>query len=506
MIDHQVIDILKSFNTEDIKQFRRFLSSPYFNRSDNVTKSFELLIKFHPNFSSKRLTKEYIGSLMFGSENYNDSTVRNLLLDLLNTLEVFLMQDNFRKSATYAFDNLLKELRDKKLTDVFQRNTEKLSLQYSELKDVDSEYYMAKHKLELNKFNFFALNQKVVEEKDIDGHFEELYSSGLYLTIHYVIEMICLYVTNVFFSIQYNRPVSTSLFEQVVETVNLRGLEKLLEKNKYSFILKIYIAMLNAFKNFNDDNAYYEYKNILKQNIDLLGKDEICFHYNNLMNFTTLKARNAGSESFETYYEESFNLHDEILKNGYYKNKKSEYLDYSTYRDILLVALRLKKINWVENFIISHSSKLHKSDRDNMMNLAYTYLYYEKGEYEKSWKYLNKIKIDYFVYKYDVKNYALKIYYDLGYYEETLQLIDNYKKFLDRNEMKSDESKNKIKNFISYLNKLIMFKFGQLPSKHFSTYRRRLEMANDTISHNWILQKYQEQAAEIRKSRIAKSA
>jgi hypothetical protein len=211
-------------------------------------------------------------------------------------------------------------------------------------------------------------------------------------------------------------------------------------------------------------------------------------------------------EKNDKYNEELFNIYDEILSNDYYKNNKIDYLRNEFYRSILILGLQQKKIKWVENFILTCSSKLHKSEKDNMMNLAYAYLHYENGEYLLSWKYFNKIKIDYYIYKYDIKNYALKIYYELGYFDEALMLTENYKKFLQRNELMSEEEKSAIKNFVSYFSKLVLFKAGQLPQKHFSTYRKRLEKTNDTMSKTWLTQKYEEQAAIIKQGRIAKSA
>ena len=85
-------------------------------------------------------------------------------------------------------------------------------------------------------------------------------------------------------------------------------------------------------------------------------------------------------------------------------------------------------------------------------------------------------------------------------------LTENYKKFLQRNELMSEEEKSAIKNFVSYFSKLVLFKAGQLPQKHFSTYRKRLEKTNDTMSKTWLTQKYEEQASKIKHGRIAKSA
>lgn len=507
MIEHQVIDILKSFSNEEIKQFRRFLDSPYFNRSENVAALFELLIKFHPNFTSKKLTKEYVSENIFGQENYVDSSVRNLLSDLLNSCEVFMMQENFRKSALLSFDYLLKELREKKLSSIFQRNSEKLDNKYSLLQDVDSEYYLAKHKIELNKFNYAGLNEKITEGLQADEHIKEIYLSSVYLTIHYVIEIISLYLAGVFYAINYNRKLSEIDFlKKAISQVNLEGLQNLLSGSEHKFIVDIYIALMKMLEDFNNEEAYSSYKILIQKHAPKMDKDEAWFHYNNMTNYCTLMQIQTGDYDSQKYNMEIFGLYEDILKNEYYKNKKVNYLRFEYFNDILNISLRLKKMNWAENFIITYGPKLHKSDKDNMMNLAYMYLYYEKGEYMKSWKYLNKITIDYFFYKYDLKNYALKIYFDLGYHEEALTLIEAYKKFLNRNDMIPDNEKNRIKNFISYLSKLILFKAGQLPAKHFSTYRRRLGMTIDTISHRWIMQKYEEQALLIRDRRKALSA
>jgi hypothetical protein len=503
MVDHLVIDILKSFTNEEIKQFRRFINSPYFVRSETVGSLFELLIKFHPDFNSKRLTKEFISKNIYKADKYNDSTIRNALADLLETCEFFLMQENFRKSATFSFDFLLKELRDKRLSNVFQKNSSEFEKKYSQIENVDSEYYLAKYKLELNKYNFYSLNKKVTENSEADKHLTEIFNSGLYITVHYIIEIISIYLNSIFYSIKFNKSLSNNFLSTLIKTINIKGLEKIIKNSEHNFLVNIYISLLKAFENM-DDEGYRDYKAIFKLHIKKLGKDEIWFHYSNLINFCMLKIMN--SQDAESYYSELFSLYEEILYNDYYKNNKSDYLRFSLYRDILITALRQKKMTWVENFILTQSSKLHKSDKDNMMNLAYAYLYYEKGEFMQSWKYFNKIKIDYFFYKYDVKNYALKIYYELGYYEEALTLIENYKRFLVRNEFISDSEKTRIKNFISYLGKLILFKAGQLPQKHFSTYRRRLGLTNDTTNREWILQKYDEQAASIKQTRRAKSA
>jgi hypothetical protein len=504
MIDHQVIDILKSLNAEDVRQFRRFILSPYFNRSSTLVSLFELLIKSHPDFNSKKLTKEYISETIFNTKDYKDSTVRNALADLQNICEIFLMQENFRNSAALSFDYLLKELREKNIGSVFQKNSSALDKKYEVIKDVDSDYYLSRYRFELNKFNYSALYEMVKEDRDTYKQIESMKYAGAYITIHYIVEIVTIYIASVNYASTYNKPQAMDFMKSLINTLNIKGLEDIFKDSGHYFLIKIYIALLKTFEDTDNEEYYNEYKSLVKANIGKLGEDEICFHYSNLVNYCyTIKV---DSEKYDKYNNELFDLYDEMLRNNYYQNKKINYLRNEIYRNMLFLGLELKKVKWVENFILTYSSRLHKSDKDNMMNLAYAYLFYENGEYMQSWKYFNKIKIDFFIYKYDIKNYALKIYFEMGYYDEALTLCENYKKFLFRNDLVSDFDKTRIRNFISYFSKLILFKVGQLPLKHFSTYRKRLELINDTMSRKWLLQKYEEQAAAIKQSKIAKSA
>lgn len=503
MIEHQVIDILKSLSSDEVKQFRRFLASPYFIRSNTINSLFELLIKFHPNFDNKRLTKEFIYGKIFDTGKYNDSTFRNAFANLLDNLELFLMQESLKKSAESSFHYFLKELNSRKLSGVFNRNSEEFGKKFAKLENIDSDYYHIKYKHELNKFNFNYLNNKVLETEDADLHFKEIFDSGLYITIHYIIEIISIYLASVYYSLNFNRVIPENFLNTLIKTINIENLENIIKDNEHSFLVRIYIALLRAFNNMNDE-TYFEYKAIFKQHINKLSKSEVWFHYINLTNFCTLKIMNTNDRKF--YDEELISLYEEILQNEYYKNKETDYLRFELYRDILLMYLHQKKINSAENFIIKYSSKLHKSDKANMINLSYAYLYYEKGEFMQSWKYFNKIHIDYFLYKYDIKSYALKIYYELGYYEEALTLIENYKGFLNRNELMSESEKKRKKNLILYLSKLILIKAGQIPYKQFATYRRRLEMAKDTTSRDWVIEKYELFANEIKQNRQLKSA
>ena len=80
---------------------------------------------------------------------------------------------------------------------------------------------------------------------------------------------------------------------------------------------------------------------------------------------------------------------------------------------------------------------------------------YEKGNYEKALENINKVKYDVFLYKIDVKNLLLKIFFELKQYDQAFSLVDAYKHFLKSNKELSHEYKEQFLNFIIMYNKIL---------------------------------------------------
>lgn len=98
-------------------------------------------------------------------------------------------------------------------------------------------------------------------------------------------------------------------------------------------------------------------------------------------------------------------------------NEKTPYLDLNLYRSILFLGLNLKSYNEIKNFIDKYSKKVNPAEHINIYRLSYAYLYYELSKYKKTLDNVAKIVINDFIFKYDIKNLMIKIYYDLEYWE-----------------------------------------------------------------------------------------
>src|ERR1051326_3937640 len=148
MLDHQIIEILKTFKDEELKNFRNFIISPYFNTSDAVVKMYDALVTFYPGFPSEDLSKESLYAAIKPGMKYNDSTTRNLLADLLKLAENFLNQSNWEKKNNELKTNLLSELTNRNQPKLFWKNIKNIEMTLDLDKNIDSERYYERFRVE----------------------------------------------------------------------------------------------------------------------------------------------------------------------------------------------------------------------------------------------------------------------------------------------------------------------------------------------------------------------
>jgi hypothetical protein len=56
MRDSKLINLLKTFSEDEIKSFRKFVASPFFNSVKNYINLLKVLEKFYPGFDDPKLT------------------------------------------------------------------------------------------------------------------------------------------------------------------------------------------------------------------------------------------------------------------------------------------------------------------------------------------------------------------------------------------------------------------------------------------------------------------
>lgn len=488
MQNHEIIILLKSLTKDELKKLSRFLSSPYFNTNDKVLKLYKDIVRFYPAFTGSKLSKESIYKRIYDNGVYNDSTMRNLLFRFEQLIKSFLQIENFSRNTFDKHNYLLNELNIRLLRDSFAKESKKLDIKFSAFVGTDYNYFYNKYLHEASKYNFFSLHEKRTKKNRITVELESLNRANIYLTIFFVTEIICNYLTTSVYNQMFKNSGKTGFIDSLVKSFDVKKILKLTGgKVEYDFILQIYADLLECFVQFDNNQSYYNYRNNVNKYAPKLSYDEISFHYSKLISYCIM--RQNLNEKEEEFKSELFNIYNVFLQKKYYKNNKTQYLPQNLFRAILFLALNLKELSWCKNFLDKYNSEIAPGQRENMLNFGYCFYYFHIGQYEKSLDYSNRVKNEYFIFKQDINSLSLRINFMMYNPEEIYRIIHKYREALREDEFIRINIKKAHLNFIAYCKQLADLKEG---SKRVDAdlVKEKLSDSQNLLHKEWLLEEY----------------
>ncbi|RPI19190.1 MAG: hypothetical protein EHM58_02415 [Ignavibacteriae bacterium] len=452
------MSLLMVFNPDELKMFADFLSSKCHITNKKLYPLLTLLTDFFPTFKNECLTKQYLFENLYPGKEYHDSTIRNLLSELLEKCEEFLTFEALVKNDFKAGLDLLHVLSIKKQNKLFLRKKDLLQNIFEKMK-LDNELISDKIRYDFEVLNFNISNQSIKNKEVILDRVSRINISIIEIIIHSVIEIIerelKIFVYNKKFNLGYNGYLNETFICSAEAFIS----SQCIDKTSKSYILyKLYILLFKTFKHFGKKTHFKEYKKLIERNIDVLSNNEIFSHFSHMITYcmVMLETKNPEAE----YKALLYNIYEDFLQHKYYKNSYSDYIDTNLFRAIVVFGIKNKDYTWLRELIKNNIKCIKLSDRDKMYNYSMAQLECAFGNSIKALDHINKINLDYFIYKYDTYNLKLKIYYLNGYYEEALCLIHTYKAFLRNNEIKSKTEKHKYKRYIEIMELLIQYRCG----------------------------------------------
>lgn len=489
MLKSKTLDILGALSPDEVKEFRIFLSSPYYNTNKTVLKFFDILIKFYPEFNQSSLTKENIYAKLHPGVKYKDEVIRNLLSRLLLLGENYLRVKGFESNEYRNELSLIGELSKRKVASLFEKNVKKLEKSLPK-NDTTGTTYLMKFELETEKFNFNQANKRISSPLDIDESMSVLIKRGENLINFFILTLMAEVDFMKKFSKHYNYGIDDTLPMDFTKRLKLPELLDYMIRRKgdNKEIYQIYLNMIRAFDNLDDTKHYKALKKLLIENASVLSMDEKHYLFGKLIDYGVLKNRHDGNSQFD---EEHFSNHVMYLENEYYHHSKNKHLPLDLFRNVLIQSFRRKDFKWAEKFINEYIKKLKKEYQENTYHYAMAFLHFQKGDNENALEEINKVAYDMFAFKYDVRNLNLMICYELGNWESVKSIIESYKRFLLNNKMVGTERKEYFGTFLKFLGKLVKIRDDvNKPDKmELDFLRKEIKSAKNFSYKEWLLEK-----------------
>jgi hypothetical protein len=486
MLNNELITFLRNLSNDEIKRFENFISSPYFNLSHKINELFKILNGYYPLFTHSDLTSDKLANKLGYSGKHADASIRNLMSRMAHLVKEFLIIEELEKDSFNKHMYALKSFSKKKMPHQFQHTFQLLS-ESLKTNISDNKYFYNKYLLGVEKYNFSILNNRISKTVALTEEIEVFNYAGHNFINFIISELMSFYLNLEAYKNEFSFPGQDNIYKDILGGINL---SKLVEEFKHSelqeYSLILYSKLFKVFADRKKESNYFSYKKALEKFTYLLSPDERTFYYSKLVNYCVVKIV-SGQMKYD-FNNELFDVNRLIVENKYYLNSKVDHLSYDLFRDTLMHALKLNKTDWALNFIKTFRLELNPRHRTDLVNFAYAHLHYTSQDFDKAFSAINRINDDYFIFKYDLKNLKLKIFYDGEYYENAISSIHSYKQFLRTNTIITKARRDRYRNFVKYFEKLLLYKTGK-KRIDLEYIKHTLQQTDNTAFREWLTDK-----------------
>lgn len=490
MISKKLIALLQCLSPKEIKRFGDFLNSPFYNKSRKIVKLYKRIIKEYPGFEFGNLDNEKLHLEIFPEIKYNDATMRHLFSDILLLVEKFLVELNVNKKSSDRFAMLMDEL--------YSRNVHSIVNKYLHDHEnrrvigdlMGSEYLLNKFMYVTQKFNYVSSIPDSFSSKNLNNTVKLLDERNKNLVFFFTVELIKGFDTLNLISKKYNLRSENQFSARFISYLDInKTLNFLLRQadlSEYSFIFLAYQKLFRTFAEFEDESNYFEFKKEIYNNLDKFHDEAKGYFFKKIVDYCILKRK---SKNRKTDFDlELFTVYCEMINLKLHIDVQTNYLSPELFRNILFLAIKLSKLSWAEDFIVNYAQYLPASQRKNLVNFCYSSLYFEKGDFDRAIFLISKLKLNNILIKMDTKNLLLRIYYELGYYESALSLINTYSEFLNKTKTLPVEKKENHKEYIKFTEQLLKIKNNNDKIKLELLYKE-ITGRNFLLNKKWLINK-----------------
>jgi len=484
MLKTSLIEILRSFDKNEIKRFEEFILSPYFNKKSNVIKLFRIIKKHAPDFNDESLKRETLWKILFPGKNFNYGVMKNLIFDLQKLMSMFLGYEGIRKKDYLSRLNFLEELSEKNLDQQFEKNVKT----YSDILDnkkLNDTYFFEYTKLEGLKYNHHIIKNahQIVEYQYLEN-FEK------YLLLDFLRQYFILNINMVSYKKDFKK--SGTGFKDI--EINIEALFQSFMKIKFetedeNFHQNIILMHYYGFKITvtSEPIYYFELKKLLDKYSERLDMVEQYNIYNLLTGFCVYRSLEGDS----SFYTEEFELYKIILEKEAFCYYKDGFMNRLTYYNIARAGIKLKEFEWTIDFLNKYKPRLPEPFREQTFLFTYAFVEFGRKEFIKALEILSGLS------HYEVRDKPrekmlyLMLYYELSYVEQFFSFVDSCRHFAKNDKLLSDHYKKKFLNFVNCVFNLSKIKFNiNISGNDDVILLLKKSVTDNDISHkNWLEKK-----------------
>ncbi len=473
MIKSKLIQYLSLFTTADLRNFRAFVHSPYFNKHQKTKELIDYIMKVN-NFESGQLGMSKVFKKIFPLQAYEEQKLRTVMSYLVQLIYRYYAQQAYEQNQeTHKIMLLEKALQEGQIK-MFKQHS--LQLEKSLLQ---------KDKRDSNTFLQVSKFQRLQDNFDINyGH----RSSGIFLDkalsnfdSYYLCEKLRMTCEMLARKQVTGQEYSFPLLPEIINYIEIK-------KEHFEMVSEVWIYYL-IFKMMSSggDLFYFELKKRLERDTSFFKHQDGRDFYTHALNYCIHKL-NFGELSFK---KETFELYQQMLKFGLLH--VDNVLPQWDYTNIVKLGCDLQESKWTKNFIYEQKIFLNKSERENTFTYNLAAYHYAQKEYTKALELLNKVEFTEVYNNLLTRILMLKIYFETKDWSALEYFLDAFRLYLLRSKKLEEARRGSVLKLIRYTRSLFRLKEKQsvfskeIFAKKLDKLKMKINTDDKVLNKKWLL-------------------
>lgn len=389
MYESKLIDIYTNLNLEEKRKLRKWVSSDFVNKNEDILRFFEF-IDSKKNITERTVTKEKAHEYLYPNTKYHDLRIRHLIWMTTEILESFIVYIKMENELSMREQLLAKFYMEKDLYKHAQKSVE-TGIELMEKNDIkNAQHYKTNFQLQSL---YYDIQSRNIRTKDFN--IDQIANS---FTIFTILET--LKTSSRILSIQKVGETKTKhqLLESILELLKDSQFLQLAQVRIY---YNIYFVATNE-----DEKAFKQFIKDIKQNEILFSMHDLNELYRLAINFCIKKS----NQNQVFYTKQTFELYLYTIEKGILieNNEISRFI----FTNVITLGIKLKKFAKIEDFIKTYSKLINPEFRKNTIDFNTSKLFYAKGQRDKALKILLTNEFKDTIWNLNAKDLILRIYFE----------------------------------------------------------------------------------------------
>lgn len=458
----RLLQLLRSFSKLELRDFRRYLQSPYFSRRAEVASLFELL---EPKLKNGRPApeKEAAYASVFPGQPFDDHRLRMLMSQLYQLAGQFLAVQDFLADEAQPLMRLGQVLRKRKQPALFSLAAADLAQKLEAQPYRNPDFYQTRYLASLEKYRN-AYDMREMESQQLQALSDELDTAFLTRKLWQA----CFLLSH--------EAVSNTSYDFGLLDDALRFAE---QGNALDTpAIAIYYHCYRALTNPDLPDFFQNFKALVLRHGGLFPAEELRDLYILAINFC-IRRYNAGNQA---YLRDQFDFYKNGLRQGVFLT--DDELSRYTYQNAVTSGLVMRDFDWVEQFVTEYRDKLAEPYRESVFSFNLARLAYEKKQYDTALPLLQKAEYKDLLLNLAAKTLQLKIYFELDEFDLLEAHLSAFKTFLRRKKELGYHRENYL-NTIQFTRKLL--ETNPFDKEARAALRAELAEAKNVGEKEWLL-------------------